>query len=377
METNKSLINILEVLKNFDNSTPDYEGVLFANIYKEFAVPYKVYIKNEGGLDSFVAYNCYTEIQKTMKKKIDVRHLIKELHTNEDKYNIKVVAYNEVEYIVFGTGEDNKFVLCGGISHSSDEVCVAFLTIFTSPKYIHNVLDMFEKCIIESKKAQRYSFGIATCSTSNIYTSWYDFEDKNIDIDANYNDDFKEPYEKICQMIETENKTGLSLLYGEPGTGKSSIIKHLIAKYSDKDFIFIDDSILTAAPQDKLMSYFLENNDTVFVLEDCEKVLMSRDISINPLINTILNITDGIMGDVLGIKLICTFNTSLTKIDKALLRKGRLTVKYEFKKLVAEKASKILGEEVTEDMTLAEIYNINEENDYSPKDTKRKIGYVN
>ena len=88
----------------------------------------------------------------------------------------------------------------------------------------------------------------------------------------------------------------------------------------------------------------------------------------------LLNITDGVIADVLGIKLICTFNTSLNKIDKALLRKGRLSLKYEFKKLAKEKVSKILGYDVDKDMSLAEIYNIDDENDFS-KTNSRKIGF--
>ena len=88
----------------------------------------------------------------------------------------------------------------------------------------------------------------------------------------------------------------------------------------------------------------------------------------------LLNITDGVIADVLGIKLICTFNTSLAKIDKALLRKGRLSLKYEFKKLTKDKVANILGHSVDKDMSLAEIYNIEEENDFSKK-IQKKIGF--
>ena len=48
--------------------------------------------------------------------------------------------------------------------------------------------------------------------------------------------------------------------------------------------------------------------------------------------------------------------------------------KYEFKKLSKDKASVLLGETATEDMTLADIYHYKEENDYSKKITK-KIGF--
>ena len=109
-------------------------------------------------------------------------------------------------------------------------------------------------------------------------------------------------------------------------------------------------------------------------MEDCEKALTSRDKVYNPVMSTLLNLTDGIIADVLGIKLICTFNTNLNNIDKALLRKGRLSLKYEFKKLNAEKASKLLGRNITNEMSLADIYYDKEENDFSKK-IERKIGF--
>ena len=136
----------------------------------------------------------------------------------------------------------------------------------------------------------------------------------------------------------------------------------------------MDGTLLANETQEKLMSYFLENQNTIFILEDCEKVLMNREHYANPVMPVLLNLTDGIIGDVLGIKLICTFNTSLTNIDKALIRKGRLSLKYEFKKLSKDKIQNIVGHEVDKDMTLADIYYEDEENDFSKKNTK-KIGF--
>ena len=77
----------------------------------------------------------------------------------------------------------------------------------------------------------------------------------------------------------------------------------------------------------------------------------------------ILNLTDGLLGESLGIKIVATFNTDLRKIDKALLRKGRLIALYEFKKLQQERAKLLLDSlghtdaTVNAAMSLAEIYN--------------------
>ena len=62
----------------------------------------------------------------------------------------------------------------------------------------------------------------------------------------------------------------------------------------------------------------------------------------------ILNITDGILGESLGIQIIATFNTDVQNIDPALKRKGRLKSAYEFKALSPEKANVLLGENNSE-----------------------------
>lgn len=68
-----------------------------------------------------------------------------------------------------------------------------------------------------------------------------------------------------------------------------------------------------------------------------------------------LNLTDGIIGEALNIKFICTFNCPLSQIDKAVLREGRLKLIYNFKKLSLEKTKNLLPS-ATEEMTLSQIY---------------------
>ena len=84
------------------------------------------------------------------------------------------------------------------------------------------------------------------------------------------------------------------------------------------------------------------------------------------------------MADCLKIQLICSFNTDVSQIDKALLRKGRLIAMYEFKELKQQKANSLslsLGKELVlnTDATLADIFNIEEEG--VMQESFAKIGY--
>ena len=76
--------------------------------------------------------------------------------------------------------------------------------------------------------------------------------------------------------------------------------------------------------------------------------------------------TDGILSDDLGIKFICTFNEDMKNIDPALLRKGRLVSKYEFKPLEIPKAQAILEERgieatLAKPLSLAELFYFEED----------------
>lgn len=374
--------DITKIFTNFNSHTDDYLGAMYINIYNELPQCYRVYYLDDKELHYQHSSESFYDIRKNQKYKVDCRKLLQNLKDKQNELGVEVFCYSPHEFLVLGNkyshkDSDKHFNFLMNITMSEDSDMADFYEeIFCKEQDIEKIFNLLKDSFVVSSKKNKIEFGITAIDSANtLYTSWYQYEEKNIDIEKNYNDDF--PYEKICKLMETEDKAELIFLYGEPGTGKTSLIKHLISKYKESSFVFMDGTILANTPQHKLMSYFLDNQNTIFILEDCEKALKDRNdvySGYNNVMPILLNITDGVIADVLGIKLICTFNTSLDKIDKALLRKGRLSLKYEFKKLTKDKVANILGHSVNKDMSLAEIYNIEEENDFSKK-IQKKIGF--
>lgn len=174
------------------------------------------------------------------------------------------------------------------------------------------------------------------------------------DIERNYNDDLE--HDRILGML-TEDRQHLLLFNGEPGTGKTSYIKHL-ASTVNNNFLYMDYKLFDDSASQMFMDFLQEHIGEVIVLEDCEKLLMDREKG-NGLLSTILNLTDGILGDMFKIKFICTFNCKKSDIDSAMLRKGRLSLMYEFKKLSVDKVRKILNDNsIKEEKSLADVYNL-------------------
>ena len=203
---------------------------------------------------------------------------------------------------------------------------------------------------------------------SGLMTNELEFKRFDIDLDTNYNDDI--PYDDILKLIKSP-KNELILLDGKPGTGKTSLIKNLMGK-TEKPFLYIDSSLLAGLESSKFIDFLLDYRNSVVVLEDCEKILSHREEG-NPFMGTLLNLTDGIIGETVKAKFICSFNCPEHKIDKALLRKGRLSLKYTFNELSLEKTKNLMPE-ATKPLTLAEIYHKDQTNVVG-EPVKRKIGF--
>jgi hypothetical protein len=239
------------------------------------------------------------------------------------------------------------------------------IKIFYSDRITSDVLGDLEKMVEEAYLPESYAQGkVFLMYEMSGYLYLRDFEVKKteIDIDLNYNDDFKSIHELIVKRLSTNDDKGLVLLHGAPGTGKTHYLRYL-ASILNKKMIFIppDYAINIASPH--FLPLMIANPNSILIIEDAELIIEEREEhGRNASVSSLLNMADGLLSDCLNIQIICTFNTHLSKIDKALLRKGRLIANYEFRALEANKAQKLsnsLGFKrwFEEASTLAEIYN--------------------
>lgn len=235
--------------------------------------------------------------------------------------------------------------------------------------------NLFPRKEIESKAGK---VSLVKAYQGDYYTSEQEVKPKIIDVEENYNDDFLPIYNKVVEFLE-DRSSGLVLFWGNPGTGKTSIIRHLISAVP-KEYIVVPLSIASRLGDADLTTFITDHTDSVFILEDCEKLLEDRgENPFNDSISTILNMADGLLSDIVNIKFICTFNAPLTRIDPALLRKGRCIAEYKFTELKAEKVAVLnekynLGHTEIKDMSLAEVYNANSP-DFTEEKKEIKIGF--
>lgn len=206
--------------------------------------------------------------------------------------------------------------------------------------------------------------------------------------ETHYNDDFLPFSEHIESCLKEKKSSGLVVLHGQPGSGKTTYLRYLMGAIKDKRLIYVPPAMSEALAHPDLLQILLAHRNSILLIEDAEMVVMNREDHghNNQAVSNLLNMSDGILSDLLQIQIVCTFNTDISNIDKALLRPGRLLGEYKFGPLSKEKSQKLVDElygngtykkhfGLEKELTLAEIYSLDEPR-FVSKQKKRAIGFV-
>ena len=191
------------------------------------------------------------------------------------------------------------------------------------------------------------------------------------DLDINYGYGFSKFHEQLMQRFENETK-GLILFHGKPGTGKTYYIRHLLTKmvasgnvvvYMPPNMVdhLVEPGFITFLHKE-IIQWADDGYFCVLLIEDAEPLLAKRQEGVRIQgVTNLLNMTDGLLNDMLKLQIICTFNVDLKRLDSALLRPGRLIARKEFKPL-SELDANLLAQRLgikhhfKKPATLGEIY---------------------
>jgi len=300
----------------------------------------------------------YTEIEMDEKNKRHklYKYIVKcELNNNNKIYlafNDELRGYGDEDYHGYVTEKDKSNKIYNlNIYYDSDILPTKDLedTI---------IKDLMDCSYIPTTKNQ--FFTISTNQFGFTLKSSY-VKEMNIDLELNYGKKFLPIYEEILNKLQNEHH-GLFLFHGEPGTGKTTFLRHLISTLSEgKSIIYVPSYMMSNIADPEFISFLGGIKNVILLLEDAENVLSTSVSDRSQAVSNILNMTDGLLNDYMDIQIIATFNTNAKVIDPALKRAGRLQVDHKFNKLSAKDAN-ILAETIgiepnfNEPVTLAEIY---------------------
>jgi ATPase family associated with various cellular activities (AAA) len=188
------------------------------------------------------------------------------------------------------------------------------------------------------------------------------------DLSLHYGEDFPAWEEQWRERLR-QSSSGLTVLHGPPGCGKTSYLRALMARLLDKAvFYFVPVSAADMLFDPRYLSFWVEESkirrkkNKVVLLEDAEELLMPRDSGTRDKVSNLLNLADGFLGDHLRLNVICTTNALVRQLDPAILRPGRLLGSREFRRLTPQEAQRLAAAKGLKladqpDYSLAEVYN--------------------
>lgn len=193
-------------------------------------------------------------------------------------------------------------------------------------------------------------------------------------VPGNYDPKVVEAFSFCKKSLLAKVPTGrLVLLDGPPGTGKTRFVRALMSSLHNEARVIVVPEHLTAMLADPDLIPVLKNcsdegvGPLILVLEDADDCLKSReetdDRGSTKSLASLLNLSDGIVGALLDLRIIATTNIRITKMDKAITRPGRLLRRVEFGPLDATQVGEIFsrlthgkGQAPLAAMPLAEVY---------------------
>jgi hypothetical protein len=164
---------------------------------------------------------------------------------------------------------------------------------------------------------------------------------------------------------------GITILDGPPGTGKSTLIAELMRRlYQTHVFYVLPVGQHESLSHPSMVQFWDQQNGAhpkevkVVVMEDAEKILFQRRSDNNESVSALLNIADGLMGQMLRVHVLCTLNHGMDQLDPAILRPGRLRSYRHVGYLSRENAGKLaakhklpfVADATREQFTLAEVF---------------------
>lgn len=277
---------------------------------------------------------------------------------NHKESTLYFVFYDEFrnlddeDYIDFATSADKSDKITGlQIYYDSTE------TSFTEIE--ENIINVLKDKVYNPSKQNQ--FFIITVGVNGYELRASYVRNIDIDIESNYGKKFVEIDKKIIEHLQNK-KHGLFLFHGEPGLGKTFYIRRIIRALSEKKtLLYIPPYMMYNIVDPEFISFISKLKNIIIILEDSENIISNDVEERTQAVSNILNMSDGLLNDVMDVQIIATFNKDIKKMDPALTRAGRLIVNYKFKKLSAEEANKLCkklknGKKFDKAVTLAEIY---------------------
>lgn len=212
-------------------------------------------------------------------------------------------------------------------------------------------------------------------------------------IEGNYTPEVVQEFHHVAEDLKVDSPCGRVVIFdGIPGSGKTYCIRGLMKAVENAVFVMVPPDMVSQLGSPSLVGALIsareehKDSPTVLVIEDADKCLVSRGPDNMGSISALLNLSDGILGATLKLRIVATTNAGHleddSELDPALLRPGRLCRRIHVGALAPERASavheRLTGKSTTftKPMTVAEVYRLARDAGWKPKVVRSKsVGF--
>ena len=340
--------------------------------------------KDDSGLNDFLYL---WDIFKTRPNKVLIHGTFdfKETESFFDQYE-KVNKFTEIICLEIDDIINDKLLLKStesiyisyiAVDKLTESAVISDITIYYSSSEdadeVNEIIKSVSEYQVIDDLEEGHNLNVVSLSNNSIELEEIKYDDIDIDnIEEYYS---KQTFKDLSKWLKKSKKqqSGLSILYGKRGTGKSSAIKYLATKL-DRNLIFVPNNLVDLTINSSDFSKFLRKHENpILILDDCEMIFNEFFTKSNIIVNNLMQLVDGLLSNKLSI--ITIFNVEdKSEIDHNLIECNNLIDIIEFTDLSnseANQLSELLGykQKHKNDIRLLDLIKNNK------SDNKKRLGF--
>lgn len=232
-------------------------------------------------------------------------------------------------------------ILDKNTEHSVVSELSFFYSDTSSLDTIQKLVEDFNSCLLDFSDSSEGGLNTIVNGQNGIELEVISHKYDSDCFDMYYNKKTLKEINKLIKDIKKSDK-GLSILYGERGKGKTSVINYIASKL-DRTVIFIPNNMVESTINNSDFKKFLKRFDKpILVIDDCEMLLNEFFNKANILSNNLLQMVDGLLSDSINVNILSIFNVEdEEEIDHTLLECNNLNKVVHFEKLSSEEATEL------------------------------------
>lgn len=206
---------------------------------------------------------------------------------------------------------------------------------------LNKIIDKLNECLVDFCEEESFNLNTVNLSSNGLEIEPIDYQNSESDLDLFYSEKTYKNINKLIKKIKKSEK-GLSVLWGERGTGKTSIINYLADKL-DRIVIFIPNNLIEHTINNPDFRKFLKKyHKPVLVLDDCEMIFNEYFTKSNMVVNNLMQLVDGFLSDNIKVNIITILNVDdESEIDHSLLDTNNIIDIVEFEYLTKDESNEL------------------------------------